>query len=86
MKRLVAIVALSLSLVAPSAVSAHPTPVGHSTRVVASKSCSSGYVKGTIGGAVKCLRSGEYCSIKYKAQYVKYGFKCSGSPARLHKR
>jgi hypothetical protein len=85
-KRLIAIAALSLSLIAPSAVSAHPTSTGHLTRVVAAKSCSSGYVKGTIGGVVKCLRAGEYCTIKYKAQYVKYGFKCSGSPARLHKR
>lgn len=85
MKRLLTLLAIGAALIAPTAASAHSTPIA-AIHVVPAKSCSSGYVKGTIGGVVKCLRAGEYCTIKYKAQYVKYGFTCSGSPARLHKR
>ncbi len=85
MRRFVLTLAAAAALVYPAAASAHPQarPAIH---VVAAKSCSAGYVKGTIGGAVKCLRAGEYCSLRYKSQYLQYGFVCSGSPARLHKR
>lgn len=48
----------------------------------AAKTCR-GSVRGIIGGQVKCLRRGEYCATRYRAQYVRYGFHCSGSPARL---
>lgn len=49
---------------------------------VAAKTCR-GYVKATIGGQTKCLRRGEYCAKAYKTQYRRYGFTCSGDPARL---
>jgi hypothetical protein len=48
------------------------------------KTCSSSYTKGVIGGVQKCLRRGEYCAVRYKATYPRYGFHCYGSPARLH--
>jgi len=50
---------------------------------IAAKSCA-GYVKATIGGETKCLRRGQYCAVAYRKQYRRYGFTCSGSPARLH--
>jgi hypothetical protein len=40
------------------------------------KSCSAGYVHGTIGGVQKCLRRGEYCAHAYASQYHHYGFNC----------
>ena len=88
MKRVLALAGVCAALAFPAAASAHPATMSttrHLTLVPA-KTCSAGYKKGTINGVVKCLRAGEYCSIKYKKQYVKYGFTCSGSPARLHKR
>ena len=50
---------------------------GHTlVAVVPAKTCGAGYVRGVIGGAVKCLRRGEYCSAAYASQYVQYGFHC----------
>jgi hypothetical protein len=40
------------------------------------KTCSAGYVHGTIGGVQKCLRRGEYCAYRYATQYHRYGFNC----------
>ncbi|HZO35334.1 MAG TPA: hypothetical protein VFB41_00515 [Solirubrobacteraceae bacterium] len=57
--------------------SSSPVPIA-----VSSKSCT-GYVKATIGGQTKCLRRGQYCAKAYKSQYRRYGFTCTGSPARL---
>jgi hypothetical protein len=45
--------------------------------------CSSSYTHASIGGASKCLRRGEYCAVRYMTTYRRYGFTCSGSPARL---
>jgi hypothetical protein len=42
-------------------------------------------VSATIGGEHKCLGAGEYCKIYDARQYLRYGFRCSGSPARLHR-
>jgi hypothetical protein len=42
----------------------------------AAKTCSASYVRAVIGGAQKCLRSGEYCAIGAKRQYPRYGFVC----------
>ena len=86
-KRMTAVAMTALALIVPTAASAHPAPQAMAaTTLVPAKTCSAGYVKGTIGGVVKCLRAGEYCSLRYKSQYLKYGFTCSGSPARLHHR
>jgi hypothetical protein len=40
-------------------------------------------VSATIGGEHKCLGPGEYCKIYDARQYLRYGFECVGSPARL---
>jgi hypothetical protein len=85
--RIAAVALTALALIAPTAASAHPSAhAAGSVTLVPAKSCSSGYVRGTIGGVVKCLRAGEYCSVRYKQQYLRYGFTCSGNPARLHHR
>jgi hypothetical protein len=63
-----------------------PAPLAHPASAPASalKTCRHGFVRGVIGGAEKCLHAGEYCAIRYAKQYRRYGFRCSGSPARLH--
>ena len=43
-------------------------------------------VSATIGGEHKCLWAGEYCKIYDARQYLRYGFECVGSPARLRSR
>jgi hypothetical protein len=43
-------------------------------------------VSATIGGEHKCLGAGEYCKIYDARQYLRYGFECVGSPARLRSR
>jgi hypothetical protein len=40
-------------------------------------------VRGVIGGEVKCLHEGEFCSLDNRADYRRYGFRCSGDPPRL---
>jgi hypothetical protein len=55
----------------------------HTPTMAPSKSCSSSFVRARIGGATKCLHAGEYCAKAYKNQYRRYGFTCSGNPARL---
>lgn len=40
------------------------------------KTCSGRYVHAVIGGAQKCLGSGEYCAHRYERQYERYGFSC----------
>jgi hypothetical protein len=43
-------------------------------------------ISATIGGEHKCLGPGEYCKIYDARQYLRYGFECVGSPARLRSR
>ncbi len=45
--------------------------------VAAAKTCSAGYVHAVIGGAQKCLRRGEYCAVRDRTQYKRYGFVCA---------
>lgn len=40
--------------------------------------CSAGYVDAVIGGAHKCLRTGEFCSPSHELDYERYGFACVG--------
>jgi len=47
-----------------------------STPAHAARSCSAGFVKGTIGGREKCLHAGEFCNHRYASQYPRYGFHC----------
>lgn len=75
-----AIAATGLALAPASGVAGSPTapPVASTA-----KSCSGSYTHAVIGGAQKCLRRGEYCAVAYRSAYRRYGFACSGSPARL---
>jgi hypothetical protein len=78
-----------LVLFAAIAVAGLPAGTGAASAQVsaplfAAKTCSSSYTKGTIGGVQKCLRRGEYCAVRYTSTYPRYGFRCYGSPARLH--
>lgn len=43
----------------------------------AAKSCSAGYTHAVIGGAQKCLHAGEYCAVRLRRQYPRYGFTCT---------
>lgn len=61
-------------MAAPAAVPA-ATP-GHPPAASIAKSCSSGFTRGRIGGAVKCLRRGEYCAKSHRSQYRRYGYVC----------
>jgi hypothetical protein len=75
---------LSLAAAPVGSALAAPTSARHHVIAIAAKSCSAGFRRGVIGGAVKCLRRGEYCAVRYRSQYRRYGYACSGRPARLH--
>jgi hypothetical protein len=49
---------------------------GPTNPAAAAKTCSAGYTHAVIGGAQKCLRRGEYCTVADKRQYPKYGYIC----------
>jgi hypothetical protein len=49
---------------------------------VAAKSCSAGYKHAVIGGAHKCLRRGQFCAMRYRSTYRRYGFNCAGGRLR----
>ncbi|HWB21527.1 MAG TPA: DUF3761 domain-containing protein [Gaiellaceae bacterium] len=53
---------------------------GRETVVIASASCTSGYVRASLTWGVKCLRAGESCKVG-NAEYHPYGFTC---PATGH--
>jgi hypothetical protein len=79
LRRRLAVLASALAIT--GAVAA--TPAGSATApphgnypAVAAKACSAGYTHAVIGGEHKCLRRGQYCSIRYKRQYPRYGFRC----------
>src|SRR5262249_4795708 len=48
----------------------------HSTPRQVQKSCPRGSAAGVIGGASKCLRSGQKCRRALDRQYHRYGFHC----------
>ena len=68
---------LATAMFAPAAGAAGPT---------ASVACTRGE-PATIGGAHKCLQSGEYCATRYERQYEHYGYVCSTRyrPPRLRR-
>ena len=91
MKRLTPLI-VALALFSPAGVAAEAaTPLAQPTRTPQTvlKACSSGYVHGVVGGAHKCLRSGQFCTKSYATQYRRYGFVCkhgSDGRYRLHRR
>jgi hypothetical protein len=50
--------------------------------------CSHGYTHARIGGSSKCLRAGQFCSWRYRRQYVRYHYACvrRGTHYRLVRR
>jgi hypothetical protein len=57
-----------------------PPPPAHRT-------CSRGTTRGVIAGAVRCLRSGEFCTRSRDKAYRRYGFRCAtGSDGRARLR
>jgi hypothetical protein len=73
-----ALILSSIAVALPAAVSAQPA-----ARIACSRDTPA-----IIGGAHKCLGSGEYCATRYERQYERYGFVCSTrySPPRLRRR
>lgn len=47
-----------------------------STQAAALKGCGAGYVHANLSWGEKCLRSGQYCTIKADAEYHRYRFHC----------
>lgn len=45
------------------------------------KTCSSGTKRAVIAGAVKCLKSGEFCKQSWSVSYRRYGFRCTTATA-----
>lgn len=74
-----AAIALGASAPAPAAPLHNSAPI----TVVAAKSCSAGYTRGVINGAVKCLRRGEFCTHSADRQYRRYGFRCTHYDRRV---
>jgi hypothetical protein len=73
------ITTLTIAALALPAASAAQPPAAAATACTRDRSA-------TIAGEHKCLGSGEYCKSAYARQYLRYGFECVGSPARLRPR
>jgi hypothetical protein len=43
----------------------------------ARRSCGEGSTRGIIGGAVKCLKAGEFCARAHSLAYRRYHFRCA---------
>ena len=81
------LIAIATAAVAGVAGRAAPAaPAIQSSPLSALKTCPSGYTRAIIGGAVKCLHSGEFCAIRYQRQYRRYGYYCSPATHRLRRR
>lgn len=76
-RTVIALVTAVFVLALPVAAGAQPT-----ARIACSRD-----VPAVIGGAHKCLGSGEYCATRYERQYERYGFVCSTRyhPPRLRR-
>jgi hypothetical protein len=72
-------IAIALAAVAASAgLGAAPAPSATaSVPVGIARSCSPGYTHAVIGGAEKCLHSGQFCAHRYDTQYRRYGYRCT---------
>jgi hypothetical protein len=77
-KSIVVAIAVLMTVALPSAAPAQPS-------ARAAETCSHD-VHAVIAGEEKCLGPGEYCKARDARQYLRYGFECVGSPARLRRR
>ena len=74
------VAAMVLGAAAPTGSLAQP--IGGSQHAVAAKACSSGFTHVVMpDGAHKCLRAGQYCSLRqgWQRAYHRYGFHCKRS-------
>jgi hypothetical protein len=78
MRRLALLALIAASLLASITAAPVAAAPSHSA-----KSCSRGYVRAVVGGSVKCLHSGQFCSASSQGTYRRYGFVCApGSDGR----
>jgi hypothetical protein len=80
MRRTLALVAVAVA-VAFGAATAVPHAAGGP--LASAKPCSAGWTHAVIGGAHKCLRSGQFCTRTYDRQYHRYGYHCHRYDARV---
>jgi hypothetical protein len=80
MKKVIASIAAAVALSGGLAVAATSAPLGAQT--AEAKVCSAGYRHAIINGAHKCLRRGQFCSLRATPQYRRYGFFCIGGRLR----
>lgn len=86
--RLAVLVAVAVALFGlPAAATSHSAAAAARPLAAApthyAKTCSPGYLRATVGGSVKCLHSGQFCSRSYQTTYRRYGFVCKpGSDGR----
>jgi|tagenome__1003787_1003787.scaffolds.fasta_scaffold20873686_2 hypothetical protein len=81
MRRLAVLTVVAGSLLGlPASATARPVAAAPVHYV---KTCSPGYVRAVVGGSVKCLHSGQFCSASSQSAYRRYGFVCKpGSDGR----
>jgi hypothetical protein len=81
LRTITALLLTAIAVALPTSVQATATPIGTGAKV-----CHRG-TPARIGGAQKCLQSGEYCATRYERQYERYGYECSKrySPPRLRR-
>lgn len=68
---LIAVIALGIGFVSPSASASASVSAG--TPSVQSAACK----KAKIGGKKKCIAAGQFCARKHERDYNKYGYTCS---------
>jgi hypothetical protein len=70
MRRRIAVLMAAGSL---AALAVPVTRAGASSDPVAHSACS----RATIGGQSKCIARGQFCAVRYKRDYLRYGLSCS---------
>ena len=81
LRTITALLLTAIAVALSTSVQATATPIATGAKV-----CHRG-TPARIGGAQKCLQSGEYCATRYERQYERYGYECSTrySPPRLRR-
>jgi hypothetical protein len=64
------------AVVTAFAVGAATASAAPAAAVVSAKSCNADWTHAVIGGAEKCLRSGQFCSLSLHREYHRYRYHC----------
>jgi hypothetical protein len=83
--KFVSVLAIAGAVATGTPAVAAPSHAAGPARAFAAKSCSAGYTRGVIGGQVKCLRAGEFCTHSADRQYRHYGFRCTRYYSNVHR-